>query len=118
MIGKRGAMKKGFFLMEALLSCVLISLLAGSIVHYNAQWSLSHKKCIDKSKAVQFITAYLEQEREYVSTDGYTIIAKKISIPAPVSSDRDQYPGWECTEITIASGTDTMSVIAGDRHAK
>lgn len=106
-------MKKGFFLLEALLACVLISLLAGSILHYHAQWSLCYKKSLDRSKAVAALMTYLEQREKHSITDGYTITQKKIAVAAPASFDGDQYPPVECIEVTISWDTGTISVITG-----
>jgi Tfp pilus assembly protein PilV len=108
-------MKKGFFLLEALLACVLISLLVGSIMHYHAQWSLCHKKSLDRSKALAQLMTFIEQRAEQLSakSDGYEITQKKVSVPAPMSSDGDQYPPAQCTEITISWNTGAMSIVGG-----
>lgn len=106
-------MKKGFFLLEALLACVLISLLAGSIIHYHAQWSLCHKKSLDKSKALAELMACIERKKVFSGHDEYLITQKKVTVSAPISSDGDQYPPAECAEITISWHTGAISIIAG-----
>ena len=111
-------MKKGFFLLEALLACVLISLLAGSILHYHTQWTLCHKKSLDRSKAVAKLVTFIEQRgmQSNAQLDGYLITQKKVAVQAPVSSDGDHYPSAQCTQITISWDIGTMSII-GDCNA-
>jgi hypothetical protein len=108
-------MKKGFFLLEALLACVLISLLVGAIMHYHAQWSLCHKKSLDRAKALVMLMTVIEQRQEQskAKLEGYTIIQKKISVPAPQSSDGNRYPQAQCTQITAVWDTGAMSVVVG-----
>lgn len=80
-------------------------------MHYHAQWTLCHKKSLDKSKALAALITYIEQRESKI--EGYTIAQKNIVVPAPISSDGDQYPPAQCTEITISWDTGTISVIAG-----
>lgn len=110
-------MKKGFFLLEALLACVLISLLAGAMVHYHAQWSVCHKKSLELGKALVMLITLVEQRgsQANVSSNDYIITKKKMSVPAPISSDAHlselTYPPAHYTEITVS----WSDVIGGSR---
>jgi type II secretory pathway pseudopilin PulG len=119
MIGKKGAMKKGFLLLEALLACVLISLLLAAIMRYHAQWSRCHKKSLDRAKALAVLITCIEhrETQPNAQLDGYIITKKKIPIPAPESSDGLHYPSAECTEITVTWDAGAMSAVAGGYDA-
>ena len=113
-------MKKGFFLLEALLACVLIALLVGAIMHYHAQWSLCYKRSLDRSKALAKLMAHIEQRKSFnqrdVIADECKISIKNVSIPVSVSSDGRYYPPAHCMQISLSwndpvQGTCEMSAI-------
>jgi len=100
-------MKKGFFLLEALLACVLLSLLVGSIIHHYAQWARSYKNALDRSKALAALVMRIEHHAEsYPESDLYVITHKKITIPAPESSfaliPTIILPQAQCMEIKVS----------------
>ncbi len=100
MIVKKGAMKKGFFLIEALLACVLIALLVGATIHYHAQWTRAYKESLDREKALAVLMARIEQGS--ISSSDYAITKKTITVPASESIDMQIVEPAECTQITVS----------------
>lgn len=116
-------MKKGFFLFEALFACVLISFLVGTFLQHHAQWFRSHKKSLDRSKALAHLMAHIEQSEKpsNLPLEGYKITLKKISVPAPTSSDGQHYAPAQCTELIISwddsiAGSSQIGIVLGDYH--
>lgn len=109
-------MKKGFFLLEALLACTLILLLVGAIMHHHAQWSLCYKRSMDRDKALAELSNFIEQG-ETTSYD-YIITQKTLSVPAPESTNGMHYPPAECTQVTVSwrdtdGGPCAISIVVG-----
>lgn len=115
-------MKKGFFLLEALLACVLLSLLVGSLVHHYAQWSWSYKHAIGRSKALDELMKYIELRLTSSPEKNLNITTKNITMPAPHSSVPTFIcPPAQCMEITASWRDDldestAMSVIVGGHY--
>jgi len=120
-------MKKGFFLLEALLACMLISLLVGSVVHHYAQWARSYKNAVARANGLAALMTLVEQPTTSSSeSDTYIITKKKIPIDAPDGAQLLMpiivCPSPQCVEITASLRGDAhdpvaISVIQGGIHA-
>jgi hypothetical protein len=120
-------MKKGFFLLEALLACVLLSLLVGSVMHHYAQWSCSYRIALQRGNALAALMMLIEQGvHSCPESESYTITTKKISVTSPTLSMQTvpsiECPPPHCFEM-IASwdknvdATPIVSLIFGSTHA-
>ncbi len=116
-------MKKGFFLLEALLACTLLSVLVGAIIHHYGQWSRSYKKAVQQGKAVSIMMTLIEQQIDKSpESECYSVSKKIIPIAHPGGSlaliSGVELPSPSCIEVIVswnddATGTHTVSAITG-----
>jgi Tfp pilus assembly protein PilV len=120
-------MKKGFFLLEALLACVLLTVLVGSVMHHYAQWSCSYRNALQRGKALAALMMLVEQRvQSCPESEPYTITTKKLSIDPPTISmhtiPRIECSSPQCVEIAAAwhdegYSAPTVSLVVGRMHA-
>lgn len=118
-------MKKGFFLLEALLACALLALLVGVVVHHYGQWSRSYKTVVRQNHALEVLMMCIEKKTaKFSDANSYMITKNAIELDAPSGSLASipsiQCPRPQCFEI-IASwredsqDTQSVSVITGNK---
>jgi len=100
-------MKKGFFLLEALLACTLLMILVGVVIHHYAQWSVQYKKVIQQKNAISILMMLIEKGAdESFDTALYTVTKKNIRVDPPQSSLPLSlgitYPDPQCAEIIVS----------------
>lgn len=112
-MSKKGAMKKGFFLLEALLACALLALIVGVVLHHYGQWSRNYKKVMQQKNALAVLTMLIETKKELsLDTQLYTITKQRLAIDAPTGSlamvSGIVCPPPHCTALKIAWQDDTQ----------
>lgn len=112
-MSKKGAMKKGFFLLEALLACALLALIVGAVVHHYGQWSRSYKKVMQQKNALAVLTMLLETKKESCpDAASYIITKQRVEIDAPTGSlaavSGVTCPRPQCAALKVAWQDDTQ----------
>jgi Tfp pilus assembly protein PilE len=118
-------MKKGFFLLEALLACALLALLTGVVVHHYGQWSRSYKKVMHQHCALGKLMQVIEKKTaNSFDVSPYAITKNTIELDEPsgslISVPGIQCPRPQCFEIIAFWGEDSqdiqsVSVITGNK---
>lgn len=86
-MSKKGAVKKGFFLLEALLASMLLSLLVGVLIHHYGQWSFGYRRAIQQGRALSLLMTLIEQGTfTSPEPETYTLTEQSIEYGEPEGS--------------------------------
>jgi len=114
--------KQGFFLLEALCACALLTILAGGMMHHYGQWFAHYTQAIEQSEGLSTLIKLMEQEsQEDTEAEGYTLLRKAIILDNPSGywGESGGLPPPKCRELILTwqgkgNHTASVSLIAGD----
>lgn len=102
--------KKGFFLLEALLACALLTSMVGFVLQHYSQWTQAYRR----SKAYNYMITLMHDtaikpDIGYSITERLTVLEEPIGLPSGVVSPRIK--GKEIEVVCAESGQRVCAMV-------
>lgn len=108
-------MKKGFFLLEALLASAVLMIMVGAVLQHYGQWARAYRNTKECNAALSCMHECIEKDGDR-GNETYHISKRVHTIEQPIGLPPEIiHPRVQCTEIEITwnDGKRSMFVIAG-----